>query len=92
MTDGSPQPKGEMQIEEYCKQRNLVASHNDYVWWCEDANGTIKHYIIPIDIDIICQVTYRNGQAFAIEIRPEDIDDKQRRNPAYRWRCYGPKN
>jgi hypothetical protein len=83
---GSAVPRGEIEVPYYCEMLGLRARPNidETQWECYSSrDGQAKYALNAFDYDIICQQTYRNPFAIAIQ------DGNPYVQPAYRWRCYG---
>lgn len=81
LSDGSPQNAGEFQVEWYCNILNYGVATDGNNWLCT-INGVVLATLSVDDLDRICQATYNNPRAFAIQNGTGDL-------PAYRWQCYG---
>lgn len=80
LTDGRGLPPGEFQVEWYCNLQQYGVQTDEINWFCTLNNAPV--FILDInDFDSICQASYYNPLAFAIQDRPNAA-------PAYRWRCY----
>jgi len=86
LTTSEVVPRGEVQPEYYCSMLGLRArmDTDETVWECYRAgSGETMYTLTAFDYDIICQQTYRNDEAVAIQ------DGSAFISPALRWRCYG---
>ncbi|MEM9950503.1 MAG: hypothetical protein AAF846_02790 [Chloroflexota bacterium] len=84
LTNGAPVTNGEFQVEGYCNRLNSSygVSEDGTNWFCT-FNGQNAIQLRQADFNEICQLTYNNPQAIALQ-----INNGQR--PAYQWRCYQP--
>lgn len=80
LTNQAPMPDGDFQVEWYCNLQNYGVQNDPLNWQCTE-NGQPVFVLDINDLDAICQATYFNPTAFAIQDGQGDI-------PAYRWRCY----
>lgn len=81
-TNGAAMPSGQFQVEFYCEDLGLRPAEDGTNWYCNYSNGGRAFTITNLDFDAICQATYFNASAFAIQ-------DGNGSRPAYRWQCYG---
>lgn len=81
LSDGRAMGQGEFQVEWYCNILNFGVATDGNHWVCT-VNEVVLAILSPDDLDRICQATYRNVTAVAIQDGSGDV-------PAYRWRCYG---
>lgn len=86
LTTRAEMNNGEMQVERFCAlvgAQQARLSENSDGWYCTGRSGgkLKKPELSAADFDRICQLTYSNDSAFAIQ----DGQDTVR---AYRWRCY----
>ncbi len=80
LTNSAPMPDGDFQVEWYCNLQNYGVRNDDLNWQCTENDQPV--FVLDInDLDAICQATYFNPTAFAIQ-------DGEGAIPAYRWRCY----
>jgi TolB protein len=80
LTNGAAMPDGDFQVEWYCNLQTYGVQNDDLNWQCTQNEQPI--FLLDInDLDAICQATYFNPTAFAIQDGDGSI-------PAYRWRCY----
>jgi hypothetical protein len=82
LTDGAPQGPGEFQVEWYCNQQGYGIGQDEFDWFCLTDSGERATTLGIADFDVVCQTTYSNPRAFAIQ-------DGFSPTPAFRWRCYG---
>jgi hypothetical protein len=78
-TNGARVTNGEFQVEYYCSAYGYagqIRRDNNY-WYC--GNFTLRQH----DFNIICQDTYNNPRAWALQNGNSNIR-------AFNWRCYGP--
>jgi hypothetical protein len=80
LSTGQTVRNGEMQVEYYCSRRGYGIDHNNNDWFCVN-NGRRVLTFQSSDFDAICQETYNNSDAFALQNGSGEI-------PAFRWRCY----
>jgi eukaryotic-like serine/threonine-protein kinase len=82
LTDGAELDAGAFQIEYFCTSRGYTTSNDGTNWYCENESGVTMITLQQSDFDEICQETYHNDAAFALQ-------DGEGVSPAFRWRCYG---
>lgn len=80
LTNGARQPDGEFQVEWFCNSQGYGVRNDPDNWYCTSGGRDAVTLSIE-DFDTLCQLTYNNSQAFAIQ-------STSNRNPAYRWRCF----
>jgi hypothetical protein len=86
LTTNASVPRGEIEVEYYCEMMGLRArmSADETVWECyTNVTGETQYVLDSFDYDVICQQTYRNPNAVAIQ------DGNRFVSEANRWRCYG---
>lgn len=86
LTTGGILPRGEVEVDYYCEMLGLRArvDAEETVWECFSPSDEETRYTLKaFDYDLICQQTYRNPEAVAIQDGSKFIP------PAMRWRCYG---
>jgi len=74
ITNNAAMDAGNFQVEGYCTNKGPVSQDN-INWFCGSTPLTVRDY------DTICQQTYSNLGAFAIQNGGSST-------PAYNWRCY----
>jgi eukaryotic-like serine/threonine-protein kinase len=82
LSDGAELDAGAFQIEYFCTSRGYTTSNDGTNWYCENESGETTITLQQSDFDEICQDTYHNDEAFALQ-------DGEGVSPAFRWRCYG---
>ncbi len=82
LTDGTTQNNGELQVEGYCRNLGYGTNHDSNNWYCTN-NGVNALQLEIADFDRICQQTYNNAEAFAIQ-------DGNSYVPSFNWHCYAP--
>ncbi len=80
LTDGRRMPPGDFQVEYYCNTRGFGITNTDTDWYCTSGGSRVVTLGLP-ELDQICQETYADPAAYAIQDGSGSI-------PAYRWRCY----
>jgi hypothetical protein len=79
-TNGAKMKPGEFQVEYYCHEQGYDIYNDRNNWYCM-RNKRIVKTLTQQDFDRICQNTYNNPQAFALQTGTNRI-------AAYNWRCY----
>jgi hypothetical protein len=75
---------GEFQVEWYCNNQGygVILVNNQADWACTERKTNKVVFVLDAsDFDKICQTTYNNPDAFAIQDQVKDIK-------AYTWSCY----
>lgn len=80
-SNGANQTPGEVQVEYFCRSRGFGITRDSNNWFCTAGNQRV-YTIMPSDFDLICQQTYFNPNAFALQTGPQT-------EPSLRWQCYG---
>jgi serine/threonine protein kinase len=81
LSDGTELDPGAFQVEYFCTSRGYQTSNDGTDWYCEDGFGAHVITLGQGDFDEICQDTYHNVAAFALQ-NGEGVSE------AFRWRCY----
>jgi len=75
---------GEFQVEWYCNNQGygVRLANGDRDWVCtNNQTGQVAFTLSQLDFSRICQVTYKDPYALAIQ-------DQQKSTAAYNWSCY----
>lgn len=81
LSNNSAMAPGEFQVEWYCNILGYGVGTDGQYWYCT-VEGVRLARLSPSDFDAICQASYNNPRAFAIQNGTGEA-------PAYRWLCYG---
>lgn len=81
LSDGRTMNNGEFQLEWYCEDLGYLITNDGVNWYCTLRNGQTAFQLLPADFDMVCQATYANPNAYAIQDGLSQVD-------AFRWRCY----
>jgi hypothetical protein len=74
---------GEVQVEGYCHQLGYDVDEDGVYWYCLDYSTRARVLTLNTqDFNKICQLTYHNYTAFAVQ-------DGYNSTPSHNWRCYG---
>jgi hypothetical protein len=88
LSNGRRISDGGMQVQGYCNPQYLegytAVSHDNDHWYCHRSQGSSdRAQLTQEDFDRICQLTYSNPNAVAIQSDGPSI-------PAFSWKCFGP--
>lgn len=79
-TNGQRIGDGELRVEYYCNSQGYGVTNDNNNWYCTSGGRNVLT-LTAEDFDIMCQHTYSNFYAFAIQ-------NGQGAIPAFRWQCY----
>ncbi len=73
---------GKMQVEGYCTDQGYGIKQDNTNWYCTDAQNNAVKTLTSTDFNQICQETYNDPSAFAVQDGADSV-------AAYNWNCYG---
>jgi hypothetical protein len=88
LSNGRRLNDGGLQVEGYCNPQYVegyaAVSHDNEHWYCHRSRGSSDRVqLTQADFDRICQLTYSNSNAIAMQVDGPSI-------PAFNWKCFGP--